>query len=413
MIYLTLDVLVPLREGKLAHNGHTECSLEVHQTFVSVLVTLTYETWIYLLGILLYEDGKKYYLLNELVKQKNVLCEKEEEKEVEKENNDKKEEKEVEKEKENNNNNDSEKEKEKENVLQSLSREAIASGKLVLCEEGVGGTYFLYDNDNKKFGVFKPTDEEPGAVNNPKDLLDDPILPPGGGASREVAAYLLDRSMAGVPETYFLENVSSMKFCTSNGNDVKSGSVQKYIHADGSSSSFGSSSFLVEDVHKIGILDIRILNLDRNDENILVQQVGNTKRLIPIDHTYSLPPSIQTPYFEWMYWKQAKLPFSDNLKDEIKKIDIEEDANLLRSIGISEDSIMTMKITTTLLKKCVAKGMNLFQIANIMCPEPRREMSKLEEKVSKVNKQLESEEIVENDLFMVLFEKEIDEFLMN
>ena len=34
---------------------------------------------------------------------------------------------------------------------------------------------------------------------------------------------------------------------------------------------YGASIFPVEEVHKIAILDIRILNCDRNDENILVQ----------------------------------------------------------------------------------------------------------------------------------------------
>jgi len=38
---------------------------------------------------------------------------------------------------------------------------------VVLCEEGVGGTYFIQEN-NCKIAVFKPTDEEPGAANNPK-----------------------------------------------------------------------------------------------------------------------------------------------------------------------------------------------------------------------------------------------------
>jgi len=307
-----------------------------------------------------------------------------------------------------------------ENELQVAARDAIGSDKLVLCKEGVGGTYFLLDDEENKFGVFKPTDEEPGAINNPKELLDEPILPPGGGAKREVAAYLLDQSRAGVPETYFLNNVSSTVFCTKNGNEPKSGSVQKYIDVIGSSSSFGSSCFLTEDVHKIGILDIRILNLDRNDENILVKKEADTLRLIPIDHTYSLPPTIQTPYFEWMYWKQAKLGFSDEMKDEVNKINIAEDAKLLRNIGIDEDSIMTMRITTTLLKKMVAKGKTLFEIAQMICPVGKCKTSKLEEIVQIVSKQVESvpnqicfnekgEKREGGDLFIELFCRVIDE----
>lgn len=49
-------------------------------------------------------------------------------------------------------------------------------------------------------------------------------------------------------------------------------------------------------MHKIGILDIRIVNCDRNDANILVKKLmmGKEKprkvmRLIPIDHGLSFP----------------------------------------------------------------------------------------------------------------------------
>lgn len=35
----------------------------------------------------------------------------------------------------------------------------------------------------------------------------------------------------------------------------------------------GSKQFDVEEVHKIGILDLRILNCDRNEANILVRKM--------------------------------------------------------------------------------------------------------------------------------------------
>ena len=56
---------------------------------------------------------------------------------------------------------------------------------------------------------------------------------------------------------------------------------------------FGSSRFSVPEIHKIGILDIRILNCDRNDANILIQQTGDSELiLIPIDHGLSLPDNM-------------------------------------------------------------------------------------------------------------------------
>ena len=37
----------------------------------------------------------------------------------------------------------------------------------------------------------------------------------------------------------------------------------------------GSNQFDTEEVHKIGILDLRILNCDRNEANILVKKLIN------------------------------------------------------------------------------------------------------------------------------------------
>ena len=50
----------------------------------------------------------------------------------------------------------------------------------------------------------------------------------------------------------------------------KYGSLQKFVHNTEVAVNFCSDLFSVEEVHKIGILDIRILNCDRNDENVLV-----------------------------------------------------------------------------------------------------------------------------------------------
>jgi hypothetical protein len=37
-----------------------------------------------------------------------------------------------------------------------------------LCEEGVGGTYFMKNKKGRRIAIFKPQDEEPFHVNNPK-----------------------------------------------------------------------------------------------------------------------------------------------------------------------------------------------------------------------------------------------------
>ena len=93
----------------------------------------------------------------------------------------------------------------------------------------------------------------------------------------------------------------------------KKGSLQIFAKHDDVAYNFGSNTWSTDEVHKIGILDIRILNADRNDENILIKKIDkddlqkNEKKyeLIPIDHGLSLPDSftICRDNVIWMDWK--------------------------------------------------------------------------------------------------------------
>jgi len=237
-----------------------------------------------------------------------------------------------------------------------------------LCEQGVGGTYFVKNDSGERIALFKPADEEPGAPGNPKKLAISPILPPGGGAVREVIAFSLDQGRAGVPPTYLLEGFSHPHWTDTNGEQTaKTGSLQQFVPHYAVMADVGSSLFSVDNVHNIGILDLRLFNLDRNGENLLVVKEDIQFRLVPIDHSYILPSKLQNPFFEWLHWKQTKEPFSPETLNFISEIDIEEDARLLRSFSIPEESIRTMKITTTFLKRGAACGLTLFQIASLVC----------------------------------------------
>jgi len=266
--------------------------------------------------------------------------------------------------------------------LLAVVREALQKNVPELCAEGVGGTYFIRGSDNQKLAVFKPVDEEPGATNDPKKKLKQPLLPPGGGATRELAAYLLDKGFAGVPFTCMVSDLQHESFT----GVKKSGSLQQFIANDGESSSMGSSRFLVDDVHRIGVLDLRLFNMDRNGENMLVKKEGSVYRLIPIDHTYILPETLNNAYFDWQYWRQASQPFSDEILTHIANINEEEDSSILRDLGISEKSIETMKISTKLLKRCAANRLTLAQIASIVCSKGSSELSDLERIVEQAGK---------------------------
>jgi len=251
----------------------------------------------------------------------------------------------------------------------SRTKQHTSNYGLELCSEGVGGTYFVKDGKKSKYyAVFKPVDEEPGAAHNPKNVLQYPLLPPGGGAIREVAAYLLDRNFASVPETYLIDGILDPKLSYPSGLVFpKTGSIQRYKENIGDASTMGYTRFLVEDVHRIGILDIRLFNLDRSSENLLVQKKSNGQlHLIPIDHSYILPDNLSNAWFDWLYWPQAKVHFSKDSLAYIARLNIEEDIKILQQLGFAEQTIINLEITTLFLKSAAYHGWNLFEIGKFV-----------------------------------------------
>ena len=102
---------------------------------------------------------------------------------------------------------------------------------------------------------------------------------------------------------------------------------------------YGDGLYPVDEVHKIGILDIRILNCDRNEGNILIEKVEKNKnnetvisKLIPIYHGLSMPSDFEIMDYEiaWMAYGASEKPFSKANLEFIEKINIDDDLNLLR-----------------------------------------------------------------------------------
>jgi hypothetical protein len=269
--------------------------------------------------------------------------------------------------------------------------------------EGFGGTYFFRDEAGKRVAIMKPCDEEPLAPNNPKGFvgrfLGDPGLKPtvrvGEAASREVAAYLLDKDgFARVPHTVMVEmahpifhyqsdsdsgrhhnnkhhhyhsdcdcpeHSNKTEMATDGGGSdemelqnlqakLKVGSLQEFVPHACDTSELGASRFSAADVQRIGILDIRLFNTDRHAGNILVQKVPSghhhhdhhhhgghsflgtdSYKLVPIDHGFALPEALEPPYFEWQHWPQAMLPFGKEELAYIGALDADADVAMLRS----------------------------------------------------------------------------------
>uniref|UniRef100_A0A0D9VEZ9 1-phosphatidylinositol 4-kinase n=1 Tax=Leersia perrieri TaxID=77586 RepID=A0A0D9VEZ9_9ORYZ len=273
----------------------------------------------------------------------------------------------------------------------------------VMSTEGSGGVYFMKDSPGQsRVAVFKPIDEEPMAKNNPRGLplsIDGEGLKRGTrvgeGALREVAAYILDHPIdgckscdaagfSGVPPTTLVR-------CFHMGKGSKIGSLQLFVNNNGSCEDMGPGAFSVKEVQKIAVLDIRLANADRHAGNILVCQDGDHLKLVPIDHGYCLPEKfINSPYlflmqfedctFEWLYWPQARKPFSAETASYIRSLDADKDIALLKFHGwaLSPQCARVLHISTMLLKKGAERGLTPYDIGSILCRQTVKKESEIE-----------------------------------
>ncbi|KAL1136953.1 hypothetical protein V6Z11_A12G274200 [Gossypium hirsutum] len=283
----------------------------------------------------------------------------------------------------------------------------VKGNQPIRSSEGTGGTYFMQDKSGLDYvSIFKPIDEEPNAVNNPQGL---PLstngeglkrgTKVGEGAVREVAAYILDHpkngprsvsgemmGFAGVPPTCMVQCLHK-GFNHPDGyehapENVKLGSLQKFMKNSGSCEDMGPGGFPMEEVHKISVFDIRAANADRHAGNILIGKGDDGRTvLIPIDHGYCLPENFEDCTFDWVYWPQSRQPYSPDTLNYIKSLDAEQDIALLNYYGwdVPVECARTLRISTMLLKKGAERGLTPFTIGSIMCRETVNKESAIEQ----------------------------------
>lgn len=288
-------------------------------------------------------------------------------------------------------------------LVQRARRGFLLGLKPEFVMDGSSGTYFLHDAKKVKIAVFKPADEEPYAENNPCGYLPQPGqaltlregVAPGEACIREVAAYLLDHDgFSGVPMTTLTEarhpafntngarlsvaaggaSIGSHSICsgtsTSQAGMKKVGSFQEFAHCECTMDDISPSKISVDEVHKIAILDIRIMNADRNSANLLVRRnLDNSLELVPIDHGFCLRSVSDVSWMDWCWldWPQLKKPMSEETKKYVRDLDIEADARMLHEqLNINSDAIDYFRASSRILKAGVQAGLSLYEIA-IMC----------------------------------------------
>ena len=263
---------------------------------------------------------------------------------------------------------------------------ALQFGELEeMSEDCVGGTYWLR-HANGIVAIVKPGDMEPGMRHNNKGLNNRSTptgklgFTPGTGFIREVLAYELDSGFAGVPETILLQ-ISGHELGRSNNKKVDA-SAQRFIPNIGQSWDCGPVRYSSESVRKIGIQDLRMLNCDRHGGNMLVTRSENCeetmKVLVPIDHSYCFPNSLEDLDFEWQFWSQAKTPFSLEELHYIEDIDIDREVAICREHGLEEGAIELFTAANICLKEGAKIGMSLFEIASFFRRENVNDPSGLE-----------------------------------
>lgn len=243
--------------------------------------------------------------------------------------------------------------------------ENVATGSADPVEAGDGGVYAVAASDGHKLAMFKPLEEEKFVREG---------IAHGEGAIREEAAYVLDARMSrfsDVPPTA----VASLSL--SNMDEMKQGAVQRFMESTkGSMEDFGMPRKLeeavkfvpVNEIHKVALLDVRLFNTDRHPGNILLIGDSAPYKLTPIDHGCILPSwyCLSEARFDWIEYPQSEVPFSKEELLYIRNLDPVQDAVALRSLGIREECITTLKICTIVLKVSAAAGKSLRWIGEFM-----------------------------------------------
>ena len=140
---------------------------------------------------------------------------------------------------------------------------------------------------------------------------------------------------------------------------VKLGSLQAFAEHTCDANDIASSRFSADSIHRVGILDVRLLNLDRHAGNLLVAEAprgGSSAgapaplhKLVPIDHGFALPEALDDPYFEWQYWPQASVPFSAEVKAYVEALDGPADVAMLQRElpALRPECLRCLLVTTT------------------------------------------------------------------
>jgi hypothetical protein len=308
-----------------------------------------------------------------------------------------------------------------DSLVQNISKALVRNIKPLKKNLGLSGLYQLKNTSRSVVAFFKPIDEEPvfeeeaevlmtpnpesnlqrdkfrnsevlnkfcnleNSNSNSSRIVKKSInigrpsvrkgIYSGELAEREVAAYILDSNAVHcVPPTCLVEiggNFFESAIECLPDKLVKRGSCQKFVANNGVVSNISFSHFSVVEVQKIAALDLRILNCDRNESNILFKRSSDNSQieLVPIDHGLSLPDTFEIYDSDliWTTWSQAYEPIDNHLRKYILQLNPKEDSYKLKTnLSIRSNCLRNFRIAESFLQKAVGYDMTLGHISKMM-----------------------------------------------
>jgi len=298
-----------------------------------------------------------------------------------------------------------------------------------------GGVYFMKNGGNLPVAVFKPSDEEQGMPNNPKGYAGNgeyglrPFFKPGEGYLRETASYILDYDgFCNVPPTIMVHCEHDSFHYPRNHTGQKNmfpklGSLQKFVPSGDTFEDIGHSMVGVLELQKVALLDMRLLNCDRNASNMLAirkpakSRSGSSRSdiprkysrssslgtasesgygeqgeidlgefldsepqpqysrysdlysLVPIDHGYCLPSHLRIDELDWAWFHcpHIAVEVQPEIRDYVNSLDIDALlSDLTRQVPVSEDCLYLLRLAHTVIKEGIAAGLTLRDIAAII-----------------------------------------------
>jgi len=289
--------------------------------------------------------------------------------------------------------------------LKEIRQESVEP---TLMGEVSSGTVLWLQKQKEKVAVFKPAHMEGFERDGIKA---------GEGAIREEAVYIVDRlcgEEARVPVTTRTTMAVGDEIAVDDPGPWM-GAVQRHVNSRQNGGSVvmpkGIEEALTvvsqEDAEALALLDLRVFNTDRHEENLLFLEDGNEPKMtpVPIDHGCCLPPwwALGEAVFDaWKDWPQlAEKPTQQAraVAAEARR-QLPESCKLLAELPLDSASIATLRICTNLVAVGVADlGLPLAKLALLLVRDSnRREFSWLETCVFTVAKQQGAQLSVHRDI---------------